>query len=112
MAEEGKSRRKALNERLKAKRRAKEAELERRGAGERERCDQDVDLARLEELEVEVCVHNNQASACAIGVSRTVAGLHYGVYTRTCGMCLSCCQTTGRWKKSINTEGEASRSSM
>lgn len=57
MTEEGKSRRKALNDRLKARRRAKEAEVERRGAGERERCDQDADLARLEELEVEVCVY-------------------------------------------------------
>lgn len=57
MAEEGKSKRKALNERLKAKRRAKEIELERMGAGERERCDQDADLTRHEELEVEVCVY-------------------------------------------------------
>lgn len=56
MAEEGKVRRKALAERLKAKRRAKEAELERRGAGERERCDQDADHTRLEELETEVCI--------------------------------------------------------
>lgn len=54
MAEEGRVRRKALNERLKAKRRAKEAELERHGAGEMERCKQDADLTRLEELQIEV----------------------------------------------------------
>lgn len=54
MTEEGRVRHKALKERLKAKRRAKEAELERRGVGERERCDQDADLAHLEELEGEV----------------------------------------------------------
>lgn len=55
MAEEGRVRRKALGERLKAKRRAKEVELHRRGAGEGERCDQDADMTRLEELETEVC---------------------------------------------------------
>lgn len=54
MAEEGRVRRKALAERLKAKRRAKEAELERHGAGEMERCKQDADLTRLEELQIEV----------------------------------------------------------
>lgn len=54
MAEEGRVRRKALDERLKAKRHAKEAELDRRGGGERARCDQDADITRLEELEIEV----------------------------------------------------------
>ena len=54
MAEEGRVRRKALKERLNAKRRTKEAELEKKGAGERERCDQNADLNRLEELEAEV----------------------------------------------------------
>lgn len=59
MAEEGRVRRKALKERLKAKRRAKEAELEKKGAGERERCDQDADLTCLEELEAEVKARSN-----------------------------------------------------
>jgi len=54
MAEEGRVRRKALTERLNAKRRAKEAELDKRGAGEKERCDQNIDLNRLEDLEAEV----------------------------------------------------------
>lgn len=54
MAEEGRVRRKALKERLKAKRRAKETELEKKGAGEKERCDQNMNLNRLEELEAEV----------------------------------------------------------
>lgn len=54
MTEEGRARRKALSERLKAKRRAKEAEIERTGAAERERCDLDADLTVLEELETEV----------------------------------------------------------
>lgn len=54
MAEEGKLRRKALFERLQAKRRSKEAELARRGAGEREQCDVGADLTRLEELATEV----------------------------------------------------------
>lgn len=59
MAEEARSRRKALKERLKAKRHAKETELERKGGGERERCDQDADLTCLEELEAEVTQQNN-----------------------------------------------------
>ncbi len=54
MAEEARVRRKALKERLSAKRRAKEAGLENKGAGEKERCDQNMDLNRLEELEAEV----------------------------------------------------------
>lgn len=54
MANEGKASRRALVERLKAKRRAKETELARQGAGEGELCDQDVDLKRLEELAAEV----------------------------------------------------------
>lgn len=54
MTEEGRVRRKALKERLKAKRRAKETEFEKRGAGERERCDLDAGLTCLEELEAEV----------------------------------------------------------
>ena len=54
MAEEQRLRIKALKERLRAKRRAKEAELEKRGAGERERCDQDAGMTCLEELETEV----------------------------------------------------------
>lgn len=56
MAEEGRLRRKALGERLKAKRRAKDAEVERKGAEEGERLNQDADLTRLEELETEVCI--------------------------------------------------------
>lgn len=54
MAEAGRVRRKALKERLNAKRRAKEAELDKRGAEEKERCDQDADLTCLEELDAEV----------------------------------------------------------
>ena len=54
MAKEGMTRRKALKERLQARRRAKEAELDKSRAGERERCDQDADLTCLEELEAEV----------------------------------------------------------
>lgn len=57
MEKEGKLRRKALFDRLKAKRRSKEAELERRGAGEGDMRDQDADLSRLEELAAEVCTH-------------------------------------------------------
>lgn len=62
MAEEGRVRRKALTERLKAKRHAKEAELDRRGGGERARCDQDADITRLEELEIEVRIRVSKIS--------------------------------------------------
>lgn len=54
IADEAMIRRKALFERLKARRRGKEAELERRRAGEAELIDADTDLNRLEESEAEV----------------------------------------------------------
>lgn len=54
MAEEAKARRRALFERIAARRKGKEAELERRKDGEVERCSVDADLTRLEELESEV----------------------------------------------------------
>lgn len=54
MTEQGKARHRALADRLKAKRQAREAELKRRGAGESEMCEQDADLTRMEELETEV----------------------------------------------------------
>lgn len=56
MTEEGRARHQALADRLKAKREAREAELKRREAGEREMCAQDADLTRMEELATEVCI--------------------------------------------------------
>lgn len=53
-AEEAVASRRALGDRSTARRRAKEAELERRGGGESEYGEVDQDLARLEELESEV----------------------------------------------------------
>lgn len=54
MADEAKTRRKALAQRLKARRRGKEAELQEREAGEAELLDADAGLTRLEELESDV----------------------------------------------------------
>lgn len=53
MTEEGKARRAALVERLRARRHAKEVELSKRGAGEEEMSEQGEDLTRLESLAIE-----------------------------------------------------------
>ncbi|CAB1110287.1 unnamed protein product [Ectocarpus sp. CCAP 1310/34] len=77
-------RRKVLAERLKAKRRAKEAERERHGAGEMERCKQVADLTRLEDLQIEaleeellhervIGLKDVRACAAAAEVAATVA---------------------------------------
>lgn len=54
MAEQGRIRHRALADRLKTQREAREAELKRRGASETELCDQDADDTRMEQLATEV----------------------------------------------------------
>lgn len=106
MTEEGKSRRKALNDRLKARRRAKEAEVERRGAGERERCDQDAELTRLEELEVEVCVYSTttlvRQAAGALLLHHISSSYKLFDASMWYSMCPSCRQMRGREENQNN----------
>lgn len=54
MVAEGKTRREALQNRLKVRRQGKDAELDRREAGEAERREAHEDLVQLEEFEFEV----------------------------------------------------------
>lgn len=60
MADEAKTRRKAMVQRLKARRCGKEAEFQKREAGEAELQDADASLTHLEELEFEARGNTNQ----------------------------------------------------